>query len=1748
MIVNGDNLINGNGYDTGVDSEIVSKSTSLNSMSSSDFSASLDQERVFNEYLPEPKEVVTVIHIPLPGYGDGEKHAVHIQLPPWVQSFEQRYKHKLSILQRQNILKRLQDDEAGRRAFLDRERHLCRGRDGSSINSNDIEYTYSASEEHNDEDQGDEASVANSEEDELDLTSAHGTPYWLPYMLSNDVFYFQRTLQVMYGWAIPPSPARVFSAVDGAVLSQDRSDVANQESMHEKYSLRPYSDEHNQVNYTNVDSDNVKLNTKDSEGNDSHPCHISATPAKKDEQTSSPGQHEYVRRYDGDTLDKSICHEKYAVETDGGENDDKDYQAWTSHLCGPDNTDSSVIHTHTHTRQHASLLRSELECDRKHPMREVPAFPCFNRTMYIVKERLSDAWHLLPAHPLIYLHRLSVYYNSQRQISGHALHDNRAYDENDNGNEVDFKEQRPRRSEPKNGNDSGTPNDSVIHATVMSDDGEPKENASPMVHEMVRRQNSVEEFGRLPDYDMESIIPISVLMLAALRSHMALQLCLLQPPLPRRFDAQTMDDVNSAATGSAVSSMLHPVQRWLRDDSEAGWAVLSPIYTARLGIIALEANRLPYSLPPMELDFNLFFTRNYLVASGIAPRLTPSFPTSTTTNAASANATTIYGSSPHTFQTRHSSASSLVSKRRLSCMSGKHSSNGNSHAAARQAVMERHKDALTAHMSERGRITMQRLLRAHILPARPLLHRRLNSWEGVQMALWLLMVVPQSVLRRWQAVGNEQKRCHERNDDDSAQYEDGAEEEEYMCEAVAHVVRRCRLRRGLGSEGDDGEKEEDTFLSDGDAAEDRKDKSNCQDEGNVGEWDQAALAQIATTELRKHLADGMTRARQRARQMHMSPETSSAKRRYFIPSELLWHTVCELRRRLARDENGLPPSQHALHLFLQDLLPLSSVRNTSAAITHTINDSDDDVRLNFTCMDQVDNRVGNKLSRKEQMDCLQWQSQHDPIVTEFMRVLCAESDDGPSLNCRTNSLIHTRASYNYYSAAFSSASSLTCVQKEDPTATPHQRRVLRQSDLVLLLLALTSTAAPRLAASTTSNAPSSHSAWASHVRPLSCSSSSVPVSAASSAGFGREKHTNLAVTTMLHDNKKESSSSPVSICRRRVTDGIGRGGDAHGEMFQCLLRYALATSSMCIGPTTTTTTTSSPSMAGLYDNDVHGSDAGGGSIHKSKEQVNINSFSPSLLVPASRESGVTHDSGTLLALFLALPRFREAATMRLLCQTTPVYHLFGPHDSCPLPLLIHVWSIDSGESIRASARTQINHPRHGEDGVAVSTSSASSPSCLPADKTRTRPAATALVVSSPSHQSPSRAGGMRISVTTSLAYVDIFVHHFWHELYFRCMDTSSSSAPPSSLRSTVTITSAVTPAEQSMVQYSAAAVAQMTREMRTVIEKTRMCYQQYVRHLELLSAARRTQHSRIQVRRAVQPPLAEYSLHDTGCHDYQNQSPHSHISPSQTTTATLAGEATPMRRGVGANGGGAPSGAMHKDTHHSDALRSEGARVTREATRAATHDPDDATHLSAKDSVETGMCGSFALACRARGARTSAPYASAASSHSAASVQTFPVALLRYNPLSKELQHEEQRVMAIWEALPMTPSSYLIPETLHALLYPDRPAELDVAAVLYLLKSGVTTVRRHPFCEVEVPALEHALRHGHREVARLLVELGCSLDGVTDQGARTLLSLARERLGDADAQLLASIDRLNQTASAADVRRCYGIRQAAHAV
>ncbi|KAG5469390.1 hypothetical protein LSCM1_02607 [Leishmania martiniquensis] len=205
------------------------------------------------------------------------------------------------------------------------------------------------------------------------------------------------------------------------------------------------------------------------------------------------------------------------------------------------------------------------------PVAALPHFPFTEYEFFIVYDKASEEWHLLDTHPYLVM------------------------------------EACRRRREEQLSCEGGQPEDEFADgADLVSDD----EAASEADSEGEAKAKSS---CHVPVYAMDSIIPVSPIVLAALFSPAALRCCLLQPlhAEPKSEDDPDEAEGHNNAGGAAAMRSVSPLavlqtfdHAWLSVDTPVALPILATICRARQRALQQDALRIPYPLGNLWIDAN----------------------------------------------------------------------------------------------------------------------------------------------------------------------------------------------------------------------------------------------------------------------------------------------------------------------------------------------------------------------------------------------------------------------------------------------------------------------------------------------------------------------------------------------------------------------------------------------------------------------------------------------------------------------------------------------------------------------------------------------------------------------------------------------------------------------------------------------------------------------------------------------------------------------------------------------------------------------------------------------------------------------------------------------------------------------------------------------------------------------------------------------------------------------------------------
>ncbi|KAG5469736.1 hypothetical protein CUR178_01875 [Leishmania enriettii] len=396
------------------------------------------------------------------------------------------------------------------------------------------------------------------------------------------------------------------------------------------------------------------------------------------------------------------------------------------------------------------------------PVAALPYFPFADYEFYIVYDAASEEWHLLDTHPLLVVEAC----RRQRE------------------------EQMSREAGPP-GDEAADGDDLVTDEEEDSSkaEGEGEEEAKSSCH--------------VPGYVMDTIVPVSPIVLAALFSPAALRCCLLQPlhTEPRTEDDPDEMESDGAAGAAAMRSVSpHAVLRtfdhaWLSVDMPVALPILATICRTRQRALQHDALRIPYPLGNLWVDVNPLYA---------LPAFTDIF------NAAGVDEVHRWRTPPGQHPEDEEGIDSDEAAAAAASMK-----------AAELSSLHRWGTALDSILDPGlySRLVLTSLLDAGILPTRPVELAFFRHLGLLRVALWWWMRLPPKLIRQWGVdAGADGLATGDRADapdgaeemsDEDAEEEDSTDEEvgdmtvedatEFLLERIEKMKARdaCLRRRSL---------------------------------------------------------------------------------------------------------------------------------------------------------------------------------------------------------------------------------------------------------------------------------------------------------------------------------------------------------------------------------------------------------------------------------------------------------------------------------------------------------------------------------------------------------------------------------------------------------------------------------------------------------------------------------------------------------------------------------------------------------------------------------------------------------------------------------------------------------------------------------------------------------------------------------------------------------------------------------------
>ncbi|GET91861.1 hypothetical protein, conserved [Leishmania tarentolae] len=365
------------------------------------------------------------------------------------------------------------------------------------------------------------------------------------------------------------------------------------------------------------------------------------------------------------------------------------------------------------------------------PVAALPYFPFSEYEFYIVFDEASEEWHLLDTHPLFVMEACRR--RRAEQIS---------HQENQSGDEAR--------------EDAALSSDEETASETGSEGGAEEEE---------------EEKGQVschvPRYALDTLVPVSPIILAALFSPAALWCCLLQPlqAEPRNEDdtdeAEGHDmDSDAAAEAPLPAVSPHAVLRtfdhaWLSVDLSVALPILATICRTRQRVLQQDALRIPYALGYLWIDVNPLYAL-------------PAFADDV--NAVGVDEVCVWrvppGQHPEEDDERNNDGDEV-------------SAVDSTFMAAELCCPHRWGTALDsiAEPNRYGRLVLSALLDAGVLPTRPVELVIFHHLSLLRLALWWWMRLPPKLIQQWGIDAAADGPIADDSADDAADVEEMADEE-----------------------------------------------------------------------------------------------------------------------------------------------------------------------------------------------------------------------------------------------------------------------------------------------------------------------------------------------------------------------------------------------------------------------------------------------------------------------------------------------------------------------------------------------------------------------------------------------------------------------------------------------------------------------------------------------------------------------------------------------------------------------------------------------------------------------------------------------------------------------------------------------------------------------------------------------------------------------------------------------------------
>ncbi|CBZ29918.1 conserved hypothetical protein [Leishmania mexicana MHOM/GT/2001/U1103] len=371
-------------------------------------------------------------------------------------------------------------------------------------------------------------------------------------------------------------------------------------------------------------------------------------------------------------------------------------------------------------------------CTAPPPVAALPYFPFAEYEFYIVFDEASEEWQLLDTHPLF------VMAACRRR----------------RGDQMSHKGDQP---EAETGDGAALGGDEETASEAESEGEEDGEEEG---------EEKVKGSCHVPRYALDTIVPVSPVILAALFSPAALRCCLLQPlqTEPRNEDDSDEAEGHDMDSGTAAAASLRSVsphavlrtfdQAWLSVDMLVALPILATICRTRQRVLQQDALRIPYTLGNLWIDVNPLYAL-------------PAF--ADVDNAAGVDGVPLWRAPPGQHPEDDDGDSD----------SGEVSAAGSTMRVAELYSPHRWGTALDsiADPGQYGRLVLSALLDAGLLPTRPVELAIFHHLSLLRLTLWWWMRLPPKLIQKWGVDAVADEHVADDSADDNASTAEMSDEE-----------------------------------------------------------------------------------------------------------------------------------------------------------------------------------------------------------------------------------------------------------------------------------------------------------------------------------------------------------------------------------------------------------------------------------------------------------------------------------------------------------------------------------------------------------------------------------------------------------------------------------------------------------------------------------------------------------------------------------------------------------------------------------------------------------------------------------------------------------------------------------------------------------------------------------------------------------------------------------------------------------